>query len=88
MLRVDSLGKMAFKYSDDGGRSWSAERRYLPMRVTAIDRANSTVTLRGPQGNTRTILVREPRRLEGVNVGDQIVITYTEALAVSVEPAK
>lgn len=38
--RVDTLGKMMFKYSDDNGRTWSRERYEVPMRVTQIDRDN------------------------------------------------
>lgn len=38
--RVDTLGEYAFKYSDDGGRSWSKERWFIQVRETAIDRAN------------------------------------------------
>jgi hypothetical protein len=38
--RVDTLGEYALKYSDDGGRSWSEKRWYIPVRKTAIDRAN------------------------------------------------
>jgi hypothetical protein len=39
--RVDSLGHFVFKYSDDGGRSWSARRYDVPVREFAIDRANA-----------------------------------------------
>ncbi|MCW5965640.1 MAG: exo-alpha-sialidase [Bryobacterales bacterium] len=38
--RVDSLGHFVFKYSDDHGRSWSANRYDIPQRSFAIDRAN------------------------------------------------
>ncbi|MCC7495304.1 MAG: hypothetical protein IT204_23345 [Fimbriimonadaceae bacterium] len=38
--RVDSLGHFVFKCSDDGGRSWSAERYDIPQRLFEIDRAN------------------------------------------------
>jgi hypothetical protein len=38
--RVDSLGHFVFKYSDDGGRSWSAERYEVPVREFEIDRKN------------------------------------------------
>jgi hypothetical protein len=38
--RVDSLGYFVFKYSDDGGCSWSDRRYAIPMRVTDIDRRN------------------------------------------------
>jgi hypothetical protein len=40
--RVDTLGHYVFKYSDDGGATWSAERYDLPLRVTEIDHTNIT----------------------------------------------
>ena len=39
--RVDSLGHFVFKYSDDHGCTWSAERYDVPMREMAIDRENA-----------------------------------------------
>ncbi len=39
--RVDSLGQFVFKYSDDGGRSWSPHRHAIPAREMAIDRENA-----------------------------------------------
>jgi len=38
--RVDSLGHYVFKYSDDHGRSWSAERHDVPIREFECDRNN------------------------------------------------
>ncbi|MBN1557445.1 MAG: hypothetical protein JW951_04795 [Lentisphaerae bacterium] len=38
--RVDSLGHFVFKYSDDHGRSWSAQRYAIPIREFACDREN------------------------------------------------
>lgn len=38
--RVDSLGYFVFKYSDDGGRTWSARRYPIPVREMDIDRTN------------------------------------------------
>ncbi len=38
--RVDSLGYFVFKFSDDGGRSWSAQRYPIPVREMEIDRQN------------------------------------------------
>ncbi len=38
-IRADMLGWYAYRWSDDGGRTWS-DRRRLPMRVTACDRGN------------------------------------------------
>ncbi|MBN1642135.1 MAG: exo-alpha-sialidase [Anaerolineae bacterium] len=39
--RVDSLGHFVFRYSDDHGQSWSAERYRVPLREMEIDRANA-----------------------------------------------
>ena len=38
--RVDSLGEYAFKFSDDGGRTWPGRRYYIPAREMRIDRDN------------------------------------------------
>jgi hypothetical protein len=38
--RVDSLGHYVFKYSDDHGRTWSADRFDVPIREFACDREN------------------------------------------------
>jgi len=56
--------------------------------IAAIDKKNSTVTLKAPDGTLETIKVRDPSRLEPVAVGDLVEITYTEALAINVEAAK
>lgn len=39
--RVDSLGYFVFKYSDDHGQSWSAQRYPIPVREFEIDRTNA-----------------------------------------------
>ena len=39
VARVDTLGWYCYRYSDDGGRTWS-ERQRLPVRQTAVDRQN------------------------------------------------
>jgi hypothetical protein len=57
------------------------------VTITAIDPKVPSVTFKGPAGNTRAIKVRYPEKLQGVNVGDTVEITYTEALAMKVEKA-
>jgi Cu/Ag efflux protein CusF len=59
----------------------------VTVTITAIDRTVPSVTFTGPRGNSRTIKVRHPEKLEGVSVGDMVDITYTEALAITVDPA-
>ena len=38
--RVDTLGIYAYRWSDDGGRTWSAARGEVPLPLAAIDRTN------------------------------------------------
>ena len=45
------------------------------------------LTLKGPEGNVVRVKVMDPKNLEKVKVGDKLFITYTEALAISVERA-
>jgi hypothetical protein len=55
--------------------------------VTKVDRKNDTVVLKGPKGKSAVVRVREPRHLDDVKKGDTVDVTYTEALAIAVEPA-
>jgi hypothetical protein len=55
--------------------------------VTAVDPKKSTITLKGPRGNSITLDVQNPDQFKVVKKGDQVEVTYTEALALSVEPA-
>jgi Cu/Ag efflux protein CusF len=55
------------------------------VTITAIDRKNHTVTVKGPQGGTETIKAKEPKNLEGLKVGDMVEISYSQALAVSLD---
>ena len=53
--------------------------------VEAIDYAKRRVTLKGPEGKTRTIKVDPSvKRFNEVKKGDQIVVRYTEAIVFSV----
>lgn len=55
--------------------------------VTAVDPKKSTITLKGPRGNVLTLDVQNPDQFKVVKKGDQVDVTYTEAVALSVEPA-
>jgi hypothetical protein len=55
--------------------------------VVAVDPAASTISLKGPQGNVVVLDVKNPDQFKVVKVGDQVEVTYTEAVALSVEPA-
>ena len=55
--------------------------------VDAIDEVRRTITFKGPAGKTVTVEVENPANLAELRMGDTVVFTYTEALAISVEPA-
>jgi len=53
--------------------------------VEGLDRPTQTITVKGPLGRLVTARVRDPERLTQLRIGEPIVITYTEALAISLE---
>ena len=59
----------------------------VTVAITAIDPKVPSVTFKGPQGNERTVRVKDPKKLDGVKVGDTVEITTTESVAISVERA-
>jgi hypothetical protein len=59
----------------------------LNATITAIDKKAKTATLKGEDGKSVTVKPLRPEKLDEVKVGDRLVITYTEAVAVKVEEA-
>jgi len=53
--------------------------------ITGIDKAASEASLRDPNGKVTVVKVKDPAKLDLVQVGDIVDVTYTEALAVAVE---
>jgi len=65
-----------------------ASRVTVTATIVDISPKKTYVTLKGPEGKTMDVKVKDPKNLEGVKAGDQLEITYIEALAISVEKAK
>ncbi len=55
-------------------------------KVTAVNPKAKTITLKGPRGNVVALDVQNPEQFKVVKVGDEVKVTYTEAIAISVEP--
>jgi hypothetical protein len=56
--------------------------------IDAVDKTANTVTFHGTNG-THTVAVKKPESkqfIAGLKKGDEVDITYTQALAISVEP--
>ena len=58
----------------------------LTATITAIDIAKGTATITGPGGDSTTVKARDLANLKKVKVGDLVDITYSEAVAISVQP--
>ncbi len=86
---VDAATTMAGGRAEPGEKPSGAIARQTSVTVSivAIDPTVPSVTFKGPKGNTRTIKVMRPEKLQGVSVGDTVEITYTEAVAIDVEEA-
>ena len=65
-----------------------ASRVTVTATIVDISPKKTYVTLKGPGGKTMDVKVKDPKNLEGVKAGDQLEITYIEALAIAVEKAK
>jgi hypothetical protein len=63
------------------------EAKLVKLRgtISAIDKENHTVTLKGARGRSLTLDVQDPAKLDALKVGDPVVGTYYEALLVEVK---
>jgi Cu/Ag efflux protein CusF len=55
--------------------------------VVAVRPKSRTITLKGPKGDEVDLKVEDPAQFANIRKGDQVEAVYTEALAISVEPA-
>jgi len=65
-----------------------SEQMTAVVTIKAIDMAAPSVTLTTADGSTMSFKVEDKKNLTGVKVGDKVQITYTRALAISVETPK
>ena len=63
----------------------SGGKRALAASVERVDATNQEITLKGPDGSLETIMVSNPDQLSNLKVGDRVVITRPQGLALSVE---
>ena len=57
----------------------------LLVSVVAIDEPNGTVTVKAPDGTVEKVKARNPKNLKRVKVGDDLVVTLSRAVAISLE---
>ena len=62
-----------------------AETVKITARVTAVNASTRKVSLKLPDGTTKTIKVGSGVNLGAVKVGDDVTVRHTEAMAIVVE---
>jgi len=53
--------------------------------IVGIDMPSETATLQGPDGNLVMVKAADPENLKSVSIGDTVIVTYMESLAVAIE---
>ena len=69
----------------------TAQQTTLVAKVVSVDPSKNTVMLRTPQGAMHSLQVEDPdlqAQLPKIKPGDSVDVTYTQAIAISVEPLK
>jgi hypothetical protein len=56
--------------------------------VIGLDLPTQSVTLQGPLGNSGSIRAENVENLKQLRLGDMVIVTYTEALAISLHKAQ
>jgi len=82
-------GSSAMETAEPGQKPGAAATASVAVVATveAIDKTAQTIALKGPEGNVKTVKVRDPDNLDKVVVGDHLLITVTKAIAVGVSAA-
>ena len=57
----------------------------LVVTVVEIDKANGTVTVKGPDGTVEKVKARDPKNLERLKPGDDLVVSVSRGIAISLE---
>jgi hypothetical protein len=85
LVLLDAAGKAPPGTSPAAG---GLRRFKVVTTIEGLDRPTRTITVKGPMGNYLTARVADPANLTKMRIGENIVVTYTEALAISLEKAE
>ena len=85
---VDSTGVDLTKTPGSKPGATAAGQRIITTRITAIDEKIPSITLTGPNGWVYSSKVQDRALLKTVKVGDQVNVTWTEAVSISVAAPK
>jgi hypothetical protein len=85
LMVLDAAGKAGEKSAPAAGAMRSIK---AVCTIEGLDRPTQTVTVKGPRGKYYVARVADPSRLEQARIGETLVMTFTEAAAVSLKKAE
>ncbi len=85
--------ELADGVADPGDRPAAGigHRTTLPVTIVGVDSKTNEVQFYGPDKRIRTVELETPQAqafAKKLKAGDEVIVTYSEALAVSVEPVR
>jgi hypothetical protein len=86
MERTDAKDAVQAKPGERPGVA-AGRQVHVIANVVAVNKKAMTVTLKGPKGNYVDLQLQDPKQIAKVKVGDQVEAVFTEAMALTVEPA-
>jgi hypothetical protein len=84
IVLLDAAGKRPSGASPGVG---GLRRFKVVTTIEGLDRPTETITVKGPLGHLVMVRVADVANLPKLRIGETIVVTYTEALALSLEKA-
>jgi hypothetical protein len=85
LVALDAAGKAPSGASPAAG---GLRRFKIVATIEGLDRPTQTVTVKGPLGNYVMARVADPSKLTQMRIGENVIMTCTEALAISLEKVK
>ncbi len=86
LTRTETTDAVRAKPGDKPGAAVGRQVTVM-TKVVGVDEKGKTISLQGPKGNVVVLDVRNPDHFKVVKLGDNVEAVYTEAVAISVEPA-
>ena len=86
---VGQTERSAIERSEPGEKPGGVVVREVSVTadVVNVDNAKKLVSVKNEKGEVFELGVRDPEQLKLVKIGDQVQATYTEAVAIGLEPA-
>ena len=74
--------------ASEPGKAAVVSTAEVTATVVSIDKATRTVTLKGPKRTVDVVAGDEVKNFDQINIGDQVVVKYVEALTLELKKTK